>query len=184
MRTPRNLQTGRKDAIPFLLQRYYMKFTEVITVLNEAMGTDLESQDEVLMFDLDGIETVFQAAGDRLIMTADLGLCDEDFQDRLICDCLKGNYMFGGTRGSSLALNPENGHLFLQRHDWLERLSREKIIDTMDRFSEAALQYAGIIRSIREHHEYPEDQLITPDPASLPAADDICYQLSQNAIMV
>ncbi len=146
-----------------------MDFAEIITTLNDAMGTDLEDLDGVLMFDIDGSETVFQAAGDKLVMTADLGMCEEDFLDRLTAECLKGNYMFTGARGSSLALNPENGHLFLQRYDWLDRLTREKMIDTMDRFAEVTMKYAGIIKSIRENQEYPEDAAA---PAfSAPGAD-------------
>ncbi|WP_406547288.1 type III secretion system chaperone [Succinimonas sp.] len=161
-----------------------MDFAEIVNTLNDAMGTDLESLDETLMFDLDGIETVFQSAGDRLIMTADLGSCEQDFLDRLTCDCLKGNYMFSGTRGSSLALNPENGHLFLQRHDWLDRLTREKLIDTMDRFTAVAMEYAEIIRSIRENHEYPEDSSAQPSPSSGFAEDGIYYQMPPQGIMV
>lgn len=181
---------GRKDdraapprPLP-LIWRCYMYFAEIITTLNDAMGTDLEDLDGVLMFDLDGCETVFQTAEDKFIMTADLGLCQEVFLDRLTSECLKDNYMFAGVRGSSLALNPENGHLFLQRCDWLDRLTREKLIDTMDRFSEAVMKYAGIIRSIQENQEYPEDSSAEPSPSFAGSGSRTDDLLSPASLMV
>ncbi len=51
---------------------------------------------------------------------------------------LEANYLYSGTGGATLAVNPADGHLHLQKYNWLGRLDCDKSLDMLTRFAETA----------------------------------------------
>ncbi len=116
-----------------------MTFGELIGALGERLGMELPDEGGASAVDIDGNEIVIQLADDDLVLLhSDLGELPVSAQNDIVSAAIEANYLYQGTGGSTLAVNPRTGHLHIQKYNWLERLDPEKAVDTLTRFAETA----------------------------------------------
>ena len=58
---------------------------------------------------------------------------------------MEANFLYQGTGGSTLAVNPNDGHLHLQKYNWLGRLDADKALDMLSRFADSVALWKRII---------------------------------------
>ena len=136
-----------------------MTFGELIDVLGKKLGVEIEDAGGATALEIDGQTVILQQAGDDLVLVrADLGEVPPDRRDAVARAALEANYLYQGTGGSTLAVNPADGHLHMQKYNWLGRLDTDKALEMLTRFAETAALWRGL-----------KDE--PPDGGEIPAAD-------------
>ena len=106
-----------------------MEYKTLVRELGEKLGFELDGSIDAVGLEIEDVAVVLQLAGgprgDILFTHADLGLPPSERRDALGRAVLEANFLYQGTGGASFALNPADGHLHLQRYDWLARLDAE-----------------------------------------------------------
>ena len=116
-----------------------MTFRELVEGLGARLGMEIEDAGGASALEIDGETVVLQQAdGDLLLARADLGEVSPDRRDAFAAAALEANYLYRGTGGSTLAVNPADGHLHLQKYNWIERLDVEKALEMLTRFAETS----------------------------------------------
>ena len=116
-----------------------MTFGELIERLGDKLGVEIEDAGGAFALEIDGKTVVLQQADDDLVLLrTDLGEIPPDRRDTFAATALEANYLYRGTGGSTLAVNPSDGHLHLEKYNWLERLDGDKAFDMITRFAETA----------------------------------------------
>ena len=130
-----------------------MTFGKLIEELNAKYDTQIEDAGGAFALEFDGQTVVLQLAGGRsgdiLLAHADLGEVPPDRREALAASALEANFLYQGTGGATLAVNPRNGHLHIQKYNWLDRLDAEKAISDLTRFAETAHAWRKILESPR-----------------------------------
>ena len=138
-----------------------MTFGELIEGLGKKLGVEIEDAGGAAALEIDGQAVILQQAGDDLLLVrADLGEIPPDRRDALACAALEANYLYQGTGGSTLAFNPGDGHLHLQRYNWLARTAVDKALEALTRFAETAALWRRLMDKAQDDAA----------PASVPAA--------------
>lgn len=129
-----------------------MTFEKLAEGLGAKLGVDIEDAGGAFALDVDGQTVILQLAGGRdgdiLLMRADLGEISPDRRDALAAAALEANWLYQGTGGATLAVNPGDGHLHLHRYDWLDRLDADKALEVLSRFAETAVAWRRIAAEI------------------------------------
>ena len=133
-----------------------MTFGKVIESLGERLGRDIEDAGGAAAVDIDGIVVVLQDAGELLLFRAEIGELPEDGKDALLASAMNANFLYQGTGGSTLALDPSTGRLVVQKYNWLERLDPETVFDTLERFADTAAAWRRILADYRSGAGQPE----------------------------
>ncbi len=123
-----------------------MYFNKIVEVLSAQFGFQLENNNNTTVFNLDDIEVILTGTEDHFLMTADLGVCPGGHSSKLIQQVLQANYFFQETMGCSFSAD-EEGHIIQERYDWLDRLTPEIVLTSVERFSQVALKWHEIIAS-------------------------------------
>ena len=114
-----------------------MRFGELIDGLGKNLGIELTDEGGATAVEVDGIPVVLHAANDDLLlMHADLGEIAPDSRERVLAAAMEANFLYQGTGGSTLAVDSRDGHLHLQKYNWLDRLDAEKAAADIARFAE------------------------------------------------
>ena len=122
-----------------------MTFGELVEGLGAKLGVEIEDAGGAVAFEIDGETVVLQQANDDLVLArADLGEIPPDRRDAFTFAALEANYLYTGTGGATLAVNPADAHLHLQKYNWLGRLDVDKAIDMLSRFAETAAAWKRI----------------------------------------
>ncbi len=129
-----------------------MNFNKIVEVLSSEFGFEFENNDNSTLFNLDDMVVVLTGTEDHFIITADLGVCPGGQSSKLLQNILKANYFFQETKGCSFSTD-ENGHIILERYDWLDRLTPNIVLTSVDRFSQVALKWHDIIVSYDPQNE-------------------------------
>ena len=141
-----------------------MTFRELIEVLGGKLGMEIEDAGGAFALEIDGETVVFQQADDDLVLVrADLGEIPPDRRDAVAAAAMAANYLYRGTGGSTLAVEPADGHLHLQKYNWLERLDADKALAMLTRFAETAAAWRRIVSDCRMQE--PADG--APDPRQI-----------------
>ncbi len=115
-----------------------MTFGELIDKLGDKLGVEIENAGGAAAFQVDGeIVVVQQADDDLVLLRTDLGEIPPDRRDALAVAALEGNYLYRGTGGATLAINPADMHLHMQKYNWLGRLDADKAFDMLLRFADS-----------------------------------------------
>ena len=123
-----------------------MTFGELVDGLGKNLGVELVDEGGAAAVLVDGSPVVLQAAGDDLLLTyADLGEVSPDLRDRVFAAAMEANFLYQGTGGATLAVNSNNGHLHLQKYNWLNRLDVEKAVTGLTRFADTVAVWKGIL---------------------------------------
>ena len=116
-----------------------MTFGELIGGLGKNLGIELTDEGGATAVEVDGIPVVLHAANDDLLLIhADLGEIAPDSRERVLAAAMEANFLYQGTGGSTLAIDSRDGHLHLQKYNWLDRLDAEKAATDIARFAETA----------------------------------------------
>ena len=116
-----------------------MTFRELMGELSSRLGMEVEDEGGASAVEIDGLVIFMVGANDDLILLhADLGEIPPDVREDVIDAAMEANFLYQGTGGCTLAVNPHDGHLQLQKYNWLERLDGDKIINTLERFANTA----------------------------------------------
>lgn len=133
-----------------------MTFGELIDVLGKRLGVEIEDAGGASALEIDGETVILQDAGELLLICAEIGELPEDGKDALLASAMKANFLYQGTGGSTLALDPSAGRLVVQKYNWLERLDPETVFDTLERFADTAAAWRRILADYRSGAVRPE----------------------------
>ncbi len=123
-----------------------MTLQELLNALNEKLGLDLVYEGGATALEIDGIPVILQEAEDGIVLVhADLGEIPVDRQDAIAAAAMEANYLYQGTGGATLAVDPADGHLHLQKYNWLDRTDADKALEALDRFAETATQWQALL---------------------------------------
>ena len=122
-----------------------MTFGDLVEGLGAKLGVEIEDAGGAVAFEIDGETVVLQQANDDLVLVhADLGEISPDRRDAFALAALEANFLYNGTGGATLAVNPADAHLHLQKYNWLGRMDVEKAVDMLSRFAETAAAWKRI----------------------------------------
>ena len=145
-----------------------MTFTQLLTALSEKLGLELVDEGGATALEIDGITVVLQDADEDLVLIhADLGEIPVDRRESLTRAALEANYLYQGTGGATLSINLTNGHLHLQRYNWLARIETEKAVDVLERFAETAVQWQSVLSAPLTDPAASNESSQTLDPTDL-----------------
>ena len=126
-----------------------MRFPDILNILSEQLGIEIADEGGAAAIEIDGQNVLLhQADSDLLFIHTDLGEIPADLREKIIAAAIEANFLYQGTGGATLAVNPNDGHLHLQKYNWLERLDAEKTLDTLSRFADTALAWKKIISDV------------------------------------
>ena len=121
-----------------------MEFKRLVDSIAEKLGIEMADEGGAAAVELDGMTVLLhQADDDLLLIHADLGEVPAAERDALVASAMQANFLYQGTGGSTLAVDPRDEHLHLQKYNWLERLDADKAIDTLSRFADVASDWRG-----------------------------------------
>ena len=122
-----------------------MTFGELVDGIGAKLGIGIENAGGAAALEIDGETVILQQANDDLVLVhADLGEIPPDRRDAFAYAALEANYLYQGTGGATLAVNPANAHLHLQKYNWLGRMDVEKAVDMLSRFAETAAAWKRV----------------------------------------
>jgi len=126
-----------------------MQYVELVKALGQKLGLELDGADGAVGIDVDGVLVILQLAGGRdgdiLFSHSDLGEVPAERMDSLLKSALQANFLYQGTGGAAFAVNPADGHLHLQRYDWLARLDADRAFDALNRFADTVAAWRRIL---------------------------------------
>ena len=113
-----------------------MTFGKLVEELSAKLGVEIEDAGGAFALEIDGETVVLQQANDDLVlMRADLGEIPPDRRETFAAAALEANFLYRGTGGATLATNPNDGHLHLQKYNWLERVDVDSAFEMLSRFA-------------------------------------------------
>ena len=126
-----------------------MTFGELIDGLGKNLGIELTDEGGATAVEVDGIPVVLHVANDDLLlMHADLGEIAPDSRERVFAAAMEANFLYQGTGGSTLAVDSRNGHLHLQKYNWLDRIDAEKAVTDIARFADIVKTWKGLVAEV------------------------------------
>ena len=127
-----------------------MTFGELIDGLGKNLGIELTDEGGATAIEIDGVPVLLHAAGDDLLLLhADLGEIAPENRDRVLAAAMEANFLYQGTGGATLAVDPLGGHLHLQKYNWLDRLDVEKAVTGLTRFADMVKLWKGLVAESR-----------------------------------
>ena len=146
-----------------------MEAQDLIKGLSGRLGIELDAGD-ACSFEADGmvVSMYFPQASDFLAMTCDIGEPPPERLEGLYRALLGANYMFGGTMGSTIALNPDDGRIMLCRAVPTAMLDVDQLCRQLEHFLNTAETWRKIVSDYREGNEMPA----SGDAAGMASAPD------------
>jgi len=133
-----------------------MTFHEMLESLGEAMGADVETERDFCAIEVgDGamrtVVLVHHVEEERTVfLSADLGAPPPERLEGLYKAMLESNGSFGATRGATLGLDPETGHVRCERYDTLDSLAAKGPFAVLEKFARTALEWRRLVAEYRE----------------------------------
>ena len=141
-----------------------MDFKEFIESLGKALGMRLENAGGACGLDVDDVTVILHDADDLVLLAAEIGPPPpEEGLETLFSTVLKANWLYRGTGGATLANNPEDGCIWLEKYNFLERLDGEKGVEMVTRFAETARTWRELVADFKP--DVPSGGNPTHDPA-------------------
>ena len=123
-----------------------MTFGEMVEALGKNLGIELADEGGATAVEVDGIPVVLHMANDDLLLIhADLGEIAPENRDRVLAAAMEANFLYQGTGGATLAVDPDSGRLHIQKYNWLERLDAEKAVTNLTRFADTVKAWKGVL---------------------------------------
>ena len=126
-----------------------MTFEDLIGALSRTLGVEIEDAGGAAAVEIDGTVVVLQDAGKMLLMRAEIGEFPPDGKEDLLRSAMEANFLYQGTGGATLAVNPADGHLHIQKYNWLERLDANMAFDMLERFADTIAAWRKVLADFR-----------------------------------
>ena len=144
-----------------------MKFTRLVESLAEKLGIEITDEGGAAAVGIDGLTVLLHEADDDLLLFhADLGEIPAAGRDTLAVAALQANFLYQGTGGSTLAINPHDGHLHIQKYNWLDRLDPDKVLDTLSRFADTSLKWQKLLSDYSSLNDEASEEAQPEDVAA------------------
>ena len=115
-----------------------MTFEGLIENLGERLGIAFEDAGGAVAVEVDGETVVLQDAGELLLLRAEVGEIPADAKESILSSAMEANFLYQGTGGATLAVNPADGRLHIHKYNWMERLDADAVLDAVGKLSAAA----------------------------------------------
>ena len=122
-----------------------MTFEDIIGALGKRLEIDIEDAGGAAAMEIDGVNVVLQDAGELLLMRAEVGELPEGGEAEILAAAMKANFLYQGTGGATLAVNPADGMLHVHKYNWMERLDAETVLDAIDKLADTASAWRKIL---------------------------------------
>ena len=123
-----------------------MTFGEVTDGIGKTLGVELVDEGGAAAVQVDGNAVILQLASDDLLLIhADIGEMAPENRDRINAAAMEANFLYQGTGGATLAVDPHSGRLHLQKYNWLDRLDVEKAVESLTRFADTVKIWKGLV---------------------------------------
>ncbi len=143
-----------------------MTFRELMDELSRRLDIEVEDEGGASAVEIDGLVIFMVGANDDLLLLhADLGEIPPDVREAVVDAAMEANFLYQGTGGCTLAVNPHDGHLQLQKYNWLERLDGDKMINTLERFANTAAIWRKMAQELVAKQAETGNGLATDDLA-------------------
>ena len=127
-----------------------MDFKRFAETLGKTLGIQLENVGGACGLDIDGVTVMLHDAADLVLVTAEIGPPPpEDGLETLFRTVLKANWLYKGTGGATLAINPEDGSIWLEKYNFLERLDGEKGVEMITGFAETVKTWRELVAGFK-----------------------------------
>ncbi len=136
-----------------------MTFSDLLQLASERLGVEIEDAGGAAGVEIDGAPVVLQDAGGLLLLRAELGTIPAKGREAVLAAAMEANWLYQGTGGATLALDPAGGGLGLQKYTWLDRLDADAAFETLERFAATAAFWRKTL----------SDFVAAPGPAEEPA---------------
>ena len=121
----------------------------MIEGLSKKLGVEIEDAGGAFALEIDGETVVLQQADNDLVLVrADLGEIPPDRRETFAAAALEANFLYRGTGGATLAVNPNDGHLHLQKYNWLERIDIDTAVEMLSRFAETSVAWKRLVAEL------------------------------------
>lgn len=134
-----------------------MTFANLLESLSKSIGITIEDAGGAAAIEIDGTTIILQDAGDLLLLRAELCEIPEYGREALLAAAMEANYLYQGTAGSTLSLNPDDGHLHIQKYNWMDRLDPEATFDMLERFADTINMWRKIVEDFHPDAQKTED---------------------------
>ena len=139
-----------------------MTFREYAATLERELGVEIQIEDDACAFSYGAkknfkIEILIHGSNEhgKLLTCADIGEPPPLGRERLYRTLLEANDFLGDTAGSTISLNPGNGHARLQRFDDMDALVAAGPAKALVAFANTAAAWKMLIADFRDAP--PED---------------------------
>lgn len=128
-----------------------MTFEKLIDELGAKIGVEIEDAGGAAAMEIDGMLVVLQDAGELLLLRAEVGEIPEDGKPAILSSAMEANFLYQGTGGATLAVNPADGLLHIHKYNWMDRLDADAVLDALDRLADSAAAWRKILADYRPH---------------------------------
>ena len=126
-----------------------MTFEKLIEELGAKLGIEFEDAGGAAAMEIDGAVIILQDAGELLLIRAEVGEIPADAKAQILSSAMEANFLYQGTGGATLAVNPVDGKLHIHKYNWLDRLDVDAVIDAMDKLSTVVAAWRRILSDCR-----------------------------------
>ena len=133
-----------------------MTFGELIDVLGKRLGVEIEDAGGAAALEIDGETVVLQDAGELLLVRAEVGEIPADGREGILASAMEANFLYQGTGGATLAVNPADGRLHLQKYNWMERLDAASVLAAIGNMADTAAAWRRVLADYRSSSWRPE----------------------------
>lgn len=142
-----------------------MTFGELIDGIGKNLGVELVDDGGATAVQVDGNVVILQtASGDLLLIHADIGEIAPENRERVHAAAMEANFLYQGTGGATLAVDPHSGHLYLQKYNWLDRLDVEKAVESLTRFADTVKLWKELVAETMANASAASDVPSAPTP--------------------
>ena len=142
-----------------------MTFGELIDGIGKNLGVELVDEGGATAVQVDGNVVILQTASDDLLLIhADIGEIAPENRERVHAAAMEANFLYQGTGGATLAVDPHSGHLYLQKYNWLDRLDVEKAVESLTSFADTVELWKGLVAETMANASVASDVPSAPTP--------------------
>ena len=122
-----------------------MTFEDIVEALGKRLEIEIEDAGGAVAMEIDGTNVVLQDAGELLLLRAEVGEIPEDGKAEILASAMKANFLYQGTGGATLAVNPADGTLHVHKYNWMERIDAGTVLDAADKLADTASAWRKIL---------------------------------------
>ena len=129
-----------------------MRFDDLLASLGELLGVEIEDAGGAAAMEVDGVPVILRDAGDILLLHTEVGEIPSDGRESILAAAMEANWLYEGTGGGTLAVNPADGRLHLEKYTWFDRLVPDDTLSMIERFVATVETWRKILS---DYHRVP-----------------------------